>query len=182
MLRATATTVPENTVAPTVTVTPVISTSQTSGTNAWYSNLLADRSKAKLPTPQLEQWRLYLGVVLGIQLLLSFYVAVRTKRKNVGRNLAGSAIGILLTFTKVGEWMYNAILLILGWGLIGKIVLVILTLFTGLSGIGNLTAFVIGGYVYPDMQVLIYCVAPSIIIAIPMIFVYLRQARSKKVS
>jgi hypothetical protein len=172
-----ATPTPTLTPTPQPTATPLTTVATPPADTLWY---LADRSIAKPMSTQLESWRLYLGVILGIQYLMALYVAQRTKRKNIGYNLLLGIVGMLLMFTKLGEWMYKIILWVFGWGTLGKIVGVILALLTGVGGVGNITAYIIAGYVYYDLQVMGLCVLPSVIIAFPALFIALHQARRKR--
>jgi hypothetical protein len=180
-VQATATPTLAPTPQPTFTPTPAAAPPTTAATSPaetpWY---LADRSIAKPMSKQLESWRLYLGIILGIQYLMALYVAQRTKRRNIGYNLILGIVGMLLVFTKLGEWMYKIILWVFGWGTLGRIVAVILGLLTGVGGVGNITAYIIAGYVYYDLQVMGLCVLPSVIVAFPALFIALRQARGKR--
>jgi hypothetical protein len=173
-------TIPRPTLTPVPTATLVTTTTSSVVETAWYSKLLADRSIAQPASKQLESWRLYLGIVLGIQYLMALYVAQRTKKRNIGYNLVLGIIGMLLVFTKLGEWVYKIILWVFGWGLWGKVVAVILAVLTGVGGVGNITAYIIAGYVYHDLQVMGLCVLPSVIVAFPALFIALRQARGKR--
>jgi hypothetical protein len=173
-------TIPRPTLTPVPTATLVTTTTSSAVETAWYSKLLADRSIAQPASKQLESWRLYLGIVLGIQYLMALYVAQRTKKRNIGYNLVLGIIGMLLVFTKLGEWVYKIILWVFGWGLWGKVVAVILAVLTGVGGVGNITAYIIAGYVYHDLQVMGLCVLPSVIVAFPALFIALRQARGKR--
>jgi hypothetical protein len=173
-------TIPRPTLTPVPTATLVTTTTSSAVETAWYSKLLADRSIAQPASKQLESWRLYLGIVLGIQYLMALYVAQRTKKRNIGYNLVLGIIGMLLVFTKLGEWVYKIILWVFGWGLWGKVVAVILAVLTGVGGVGNITAYIIAGYVYHDLQVMGLCVLPSVIVAFPALFIALHQARNTR--
>lgn len=173
----TSTPMPQPTSTPVPTRTPVAIAIPASAQTPWY---LADRSMAKPLSKQIESWRLYLGVVLGLQYLMSVYIAVRTKQRHMGRNLIVGILSLLLVFTKLGEWIYKIVLWVFGWGLVGKIVAVILALLTGVVGTGSITAYIIAGYIYHDMQVMELCVLPSAIVAFLTLFIALRHAGGKK--
>ena len=178
--KPTATHAPMPTPTPVPTAAPEATATPSPTETAWYSKFLADRSIAQPISEQIKSWRLYLGIILGVQYLIALYVARRTRKGNIGGSLIGGIVGALLVFTKLGEWIYKIILWVFGWGLFGKIVAVILALLTGLGGIGNLTAYIIAGYLYYDVQVMGLCVLPSVIIGFIVLVVALSQARERR--
>lgn len=140
---------------------------------AWWQ---ADPQYAQTLTPELEQWRLYGLIILGVQYLTIVWVAFRTKHRYVGCSIIGMIVSALLTFTKLGEWTYWVVLWLFSWGIFGKIVALLLAASSGSYGMGNLSALIIGGYLYYDREVFLWCLAPSVVIAFIALIIRVRQA------
>jgi hypothetical protein len=147
--------------APTPTAV-VVPSSATTPTVYWWQ---ADPQYAKALTPELEWWRAICTIIIGVQYLLSFWLWRKTGQGYMGCMLVITVISALLTFTKIGEWLYQIALWVLGLGILGIIASVILSALLGRSGTGNLTALLIGGYLYYDPSILLWWLAPSLVVA-----------------
>ena len=103
---------------------------------------------------QLRTWRIWMGLILGVQYILMIYATRKLQDEARFGWLILNIIGVPFLWTKLGEWFYRLATWIIGWGLGGKILTVIGGLLTGSYGVGNIGMFVIGGVMFKDMQIL----------------------------
>jgi hypothetical protein len=165
-------------------------------TEVW-SRISADTNASKPISEQFTIWRLAIGAVLGLQYAAGFYVARYTRQRHVTRNfIFYGTLSALLMFTKLGEWIYSFFTLISGWGMWGYILIIIALVFIGLTGliiammgfnntigyilIGTICTYIITSFMYHNIQMLQYCVLPSIVMMLIVLYIAIYQARYRR--
>jgi hypothetical protein len=143
--------------------TPAPSATTQPKTGAWWQ---ADPTYAQPVTPEAERWRLYATIFLAVEYVILIWARARTAERNVGWGVMSTIVVGLLAFTKVGQWLYQIFLWAFALGPVAKGLFLLLGALSGLAGVGNVTALVIGGYVYHDMDVLFWILLPSMIISV----------------
>lgn len=162
-----------------------------------WERIAADTTASQPVSQQFEIWRLATGAFLGLQYAAGFYVAKRTRQRNVAKNfILYGGLSVLLMFTKVGEWVYSLFTSITGWGGIGYAIIVISVIFIGLSGlliammgfnntigyilIGTICTYILTSFLYHNVQMLQFCVTPSIIMMLIVLYIAIYQARYRR--
>lgn len=95
----------------------------------------SDRSIYPESTPMSESWALWLGIVLGVELLIGLGICIWKKDLStiepIVQIIGGGGVVFLLGYTVLGEQVYQAAIWMLG-SVFGKIVTVVISLSGGI--------------------------------------------------
>jgi hypothetical protein len=142
------------------------------------SPLLADRSLAKPYTSELEKWQQALGIALAVQIIIWLIALPKTRQGGRVARLVLMIFVVLLAWTKLGEWAYQLLTIVMDSGIVGKAIIVILGFLSGLQGVGNYFVYVLA-YLFNDLPLLQFCVLPSVIVAFPVLWMLLQRRQQE---
>ncbi len=122
-------------------------------------------------TDEVSNWRQYLGVALAVQYLLLTWALWKThKRGQLSRTFLGFMF-IPLVWTILGEWAYRLGTWVIGWGWPGRLLAIVISFLSGITGGGgNIYPYLLGAVVFNDTRYLLYWSVPGIVAAYVAIF------------
>lgn len=123
-----------------------------------YTKILNDAQAAEL-----QSWRFWMGLIIGVQYIMMLYATHKTRDQNRFGGLILNLVGVPFLWSKLGEWAYRLTAWIFGWGLVGKIFLVVGGGLSGGFGVGNLGLYILAGFLFKNVELLKYGVLPSLV-------------------
>lgn len=111
---------------------------------------------------EMDQWRLWLGIIFGVELLITVASAIKLSAAQYGIGLLTALPGVFLYWTVLGEWAYRLEAWMFSWGGIGKVLVVGGSAIAGATGFGLYNPFLCG-VVFDNLELVRYTGIPAAI-------------------